>query len=120
MTFLVTTLRDIDTVVGTIAPGTPFIAVPDTTRDTWTLELSLPRDGVGSRKWAVPADAVQHGSDLPDAIQRRFAAWQDYRFARSVLGYDRDTAVQWLCRGYKVSLRTLERWGFTQHQLETA
>lgn len=118
--FAITVTEDIVTPVGIIAPGTRFLATPDTTRDSWTLELSLPVNGVGSRPFAVPATSVRHGSDLPEPKQRQFAAWDDYRFARSTLGYDRDTAIQWLCDGYKVTLRTLERWGFTQHQLGAA
>lgn len=115
--YVIQVIADIDTEVGTIAPGTRFLAVPDATRDAWTIELSLPRNGIGSRQLTVPATSVQHGSELPDALQRRMAAWEDYRFARGVLHLDRAASVEWLCRGYKVTRRSLERWGFSQHQL---
>lgn len=115
--YVIQVVTDIDTEVGTIAPGTRLLAVPDTTRDVWTLELSLPRNGIGSRQVTVPATSVRHGSDLPDSLDRKLAAWEDYRFARSALHLSREEAVAWLCRGYGVTLRSLERWGFTQHQL---
>lgn len=118
--YLVVVQHDIETVVGTIAPGTRFLATPDAKRDTWELELSLPRNGIGSRTITVPADAVVHGSELPDPIEKKYAAHADYRFARTTLGYSHTATIDWLCRGYKVTLRTLERWGFTQHELGVA
>lgn len=118
--YVVIVQQDIDTPVGTIAPGTRFLAVPDTKRDVWTLELSLPRAGVGSRTLDVPAVSVRHGSELPDPIERKFAAHADYRFARATLGLGHDSTIQWLCTGYRVTLRTLERWGFTQHEMGVA
>lgn len=113
---VVTAARDITTIVGTIASGTRLFATLNDS-GTWALELSLPRNGVGSRTHTVPADAVVHGSDLPDSIQRRLAAHGDYRFARTVLRYGHTAAMEWLMRSYKVSERTLLRWGFAQYEL---
>ena len=114
--YLVAAQRDIDTVVGTIAPGTRFLAaLLDNGR--WQLELSLPRNGIGSRTLTVPADAVVHGSDWPESAARRVAAHGDYRFARDVLRMGHASALAWLMRDYGVGERTLLRWGFAQYEL---
>lgn len=57
MTDPVVVQRDIETVVGTIAPGKLFFATR-ISEESWELELSLPRNGIGSRTLIVPADAV--------------------------------------------------------------
>lgn len=109
---------DLETPVGTLAAGTRCVATP--AGDHWILELGLPRGGVGSRPFTVPARAVHQGTKMLNTIDRINAAHADYDFARKVLGYSHHTAIAWLLRGYKVDERTLYRWGFTAHALGEA
>lgn len=114
--YLVAAQRDIETVVGTYAPGARFVAVL-LHNGRWELELSLPRNGIGSRILTVPADAVACGAELPESTARRVAAHGDYRFARDVLRMGHASALAWLMRSYGIGERTLLRWGFAQYEL---
>ena len=110
---LVTLRRSVMTDVGEIAAGTTLPATRSLD-DGYQLEMSLP--GAPSHPVDVPRSAVEGGL----ATLRELAAWDEYYFAREVLGFCHSQACTWVTTGMDASEKSMERWGFRQLRAEVA
>lgn len=110
---MVTLRRPVKTDVGEIAAGTTIPATRSLD-DGYTLQMSLPP--APSHPFDVPASAVEGGK----ATLSELAAWDEYYFAREVLGYCHSQACAWLMAQTGASERQLFRWGFHNPRSEVA
>lgn len=109
--------RDIRTSFGTIAAGEKRFAAPSGD-GRWLLALWLPQAGRRGRAILASPEWVVRGRQKLRTAERRYAAHEEFEYARRTLGYGEEHAVLWLEESFGVSLKTLREWGFPTHRLE--
>lgn len=106
--------RDTYTELGILPAGMTVLAEPSEDYSAWVVEMSLPRAAGISHPLPLPASALW-GAAFRQlyALDDARCAHHDYTFAREVLGFSHLSALRWILRGYRKTVRTLQRWGFT-------